>query len=624
MSEARTSSPGTPERRKAYGGNSRRNSIGNPTRLSSGEHASHHYLRASTGSCHDFCKYGRKHEFEAKTRNPVPKRVPTTMTDSQNSVEKIVLPARKRSTVAKAKPSANHVRLLEQNTVKAIKQVATPRMAEYAGSETLPKNRRLSFPAKLDSPLKPKPATLKLSSSAGPSNNKSGESRTSSESKTIRKAAIVQPIKKVLGTPTASLSPKTSLSRRASLNARKHRSVKVVSTVRNHNRVMKVKPKKSDSDEVEGKRLASTATNNDSLMQAEDEQAEQRSQAEDVEVEEKTLHVIEMETGTNNLESAQDEFKFSFPSVLIPSKASPESSSHPDTPSFSSQSHEYKEIKEDGVDGDEQEDQDESDYDITDSCGSISEDDKTDSMDDGEILEVNQKNGHRKAGIAHSQSNDSAAVKLNFRRGKVVDLQSENNRPRRLRFRRGRMLGGNPNGNGDTRRTFKKTERLDAGDEEAFSEKVVLRHQDLQGKKDAQGLFNNVIEETASKLAETRKSKVKALVGAFETVISLQENWPPFETYSVTDQVPLQDQDFLGFSQREISEASPEDVDQPTGSGSSYGSLSLLQSQAMEYAASQDDTTKCKLQIGCDCKRAHESETNPSHGMDWTGPDPIK
>ncbi|XP_062026985.1 uncharacterized protein LOC133743169 [Rosa rugosa] len=57
-------------------------------------------------------------------------------------------------------------------------------------------------------------------------------------------------------------------------------------------------------------------------------------------------------------------------------------------------------------------------------------------------------------------------------------------------------------------------------------EKVVLRHQDVKGKKGDQKLFNNVIEETASKLVETRKSKVKALVGAFETVISLQDTRP--------------------------------------------------------------------------------------------------
>ena len=54
-------------------------------------------------------------------------------------------------------------------------------------------------------------------------------------------------------------------------------------------------------------------------------------------------------------------------------------------------------------------------------------------------------------------------------------------------------------------------------------EKVVLRHQDVKGRKDVQKLFNNVIEETASRLVESRKSKVKALVGAFETVISLQD-----------------------------------------------------------------------------------------------------
>lgn len=61
-------------------------------------------------------------------------------------------------------------------------------------------------------------------------------------------------------------------------------------------------------------------------------------------------------------------------------------------------------------------------------------------------------------------------------------------------------------------------------------EKVVLRHRVVRGKKDDQKLFNNVIEETASKLVETRKSKVRALVGAFETVISLQDIRPAATT----------------------------------------------------------------------------------------------
>ncbi|KAM2924192.1 hypothetical protein COP2_040332 [Malus domestica] len=54
-------------------------------------------------------------------------------------------------------------------------------------------------------------------------------------------------------------------------------------------------------------------------------------------------------------------------------------------------------------------------------------------------------------------------------------------------------------------------------------ERVVLRHQDVKGRKDVQKLLNNVIEETASRLVVSRKSKVKALVGAFETVISRQD-----------------------------------------------------------------------------------------------------
>ncbi|XP_011077172.1 microtubule-associated protein RP/EB family member 1-like [Sesamum indicum] len=44
----------------------------------------------------------------------------------------------------------------------------------------------------------------------------------------------------------------------------------------------------------------------------------------------------------------------------------------------------------------------------------------------------------------------------------------------------------------------------------------------VQGKKDT-AVSNDVIKETASKLREQRKNRVKALAGAFESVISLQE-----------------------------------------------------------------------------------------------------
>lgn len=53
---------------------------------------------------------------------------------------------------------------------------------------------------------------------------------------------------------------------------------------------------------------------------------------------------------------------------------------------------------------------------------------------------------------------------------------------------------------------------------------VIQKNQKNMGK-DAP-VYNDVIAETASKLLEKRKNKVRALVGAFETVISLQEPEP--------------------------------------------------------------------------------------------------
>ncbi|GJT56824.1 ribonuclease H-like domain-containing protein [Tanacetum coccineum] len=80
------------------------------------------------------------------------------------------------------------------------------------------------------------------------------------------------------------------------------------------------------------------------------------------------------------------------------------------------------------------------------------------------------------------EDNDKG-VKLKFRRGKVLDIQSENN------------------------------------DSKNGRKSVVLKHrQGEQEKKNAHGFLNNIIEETASKIAESRKSKVKALVGAYKNI----------------------------------------------------------------------------------------------------------
>uniref|UniRef100_A0A1D1ZGS1 Calmodulin-binding domain-containing protein n=1 Tax=Anthurium amnicola TaxID=1678845 RepID=A0A1D1ZGS1_9ARAE len=147
----------------------------------------------------------------------------------------------------------------------------------------------------------------------------------------------------------------------------------------------------------------------------------------------------------------------------------------------------------------------------------------------GEVLKKENNKIHRRAATVRLEGKEPTPHKVKFRRGKIVNPQSDNNAPRRLRFRQGKRLDDNQSGKGEASKQSFSRKELACGDLDHSTPEaqvVVLRHQDVHGKKDAQGLFNCVIEETASKLVESRKSKVKALVGAFETVISLQERKP--------------------------------------------------------------------------------------------------
>ncbi|PHT56272.1 hypothetical protein CQW23_04758 [Capsicum baccatum] len=137
----------------------------------------------------------------------------------------------------------------------------------------------------------------------------------------------------------------------------------------------------------------------------------------------------------------------------------------------------------------------------------------------------------KKEVVVNQKPSSPPGMKLNFRRGMIVDLQQETSSPRRLTFRWGQHMGESQDNNIRKRIFKKKGVDGDKSNTIPISGKTVLRHQDVQEKKDVQGLLNNVIEETASKLAEIGKSKVKALVGSFETLISLH-NKPSTITFS--------------------------------------------------------------------------------------------
>ncbi|PHT90554.1 hypothetical protein T459_05667 [Capsicum annuum] len=80
-------------------GNTRRQSTGKLNAPDSRQDVIPHYLRASTGSCHDFCKYGRKHSSEAKPWHPLSKRKNKLPADEQSPARTLVGEAKKETLV---------------------------------------------------------------------------------------------------------------------------------------------------------------------------------------------------------------------------------------------------------------------------------------------------------------------------------------------------------------------------------------------------------------------------------------------------------------------------------------------------------------------------------------------
>lgn len=128
--------------------------------------------------------------------------------------------------------------------------------------------------------------------------------------------------------------------------------------------------------------------------------------------------------------------------------------------------------------------------------------------------------------FARQASRNSGAFKLRSRstRAPAVLPPPDEEKPARLRSRRG---GENPSVTTERgihlriRSLRKRGVGASAAGTAGFVvPAVALRHQKTLEKNKSQRLYNNLIEETATRLVKTRKSRVKALVGAFETVIS--------------------------------------------------------------------------------------------------------
>ncbi|KAH0436598.1 hypothetical protein IEQ34_011563 [Dendrobium chrysotoxum] len=116
--------------------------------------------------------------------------------------------------------------------------------------------------------------------------------------------------------------------------------------------------------------------------------------------------------------------------------------------------------------------------------------------------------------------------KMSFRRGKKISPQREIPDHRRLTLTQEKAVTEAKNFEVQTGMSSfmesRESTTTCSGTVSPISPTVGLRHQDMQ-KKNTQALFNDVSEEAGNKLVESRKSKVKALVSAFESIISLQE-----------------------------------------------------------------------------------------------------
>ncbi|XP_072981962.1 uncharacterized protein [Typha latifolia] len=195
----------------------------------------------------------------------------------------------------------------------------------------------------------------------------------------------------------------------------------------------------------------------------------------------------------------------------------------PETHYLEQQSHDYHSSQPSSSD-------EESESAFSESSELLSEDEGAESFAKDEPS-IGENSRPRRSSTFQPEDETLTTHELKFKRGKVIELPSHSDGPWKLRFRRGRVIGERHSDGQLRRRSFRRRSGSAATSSPNLDGQiVVLRHQDAEEKKDMQGLFNNVIEQTASKLVETRKSKVKALVGAFETVISLQDGKPALKS----------------------------------------------------------------------------------------------
>ncbi|CAH2072685.1 unnamed protein product [Thlaspi arvense] len=422
-------------------------------RISTGKLILPNYLRSPTGSCHDACKYGRKHESEDKPRVPPLKRVNRSFSGTlsfdsplrKKALTKLVLNSKVRCEHAMSQVrnfSSRVCDVVKQNAERTRKKAATNSDSQLGDS-------------------------TKRKKSASRSLKTIGVSRR-------RALEMVEHNKRVTALKLESVAQTAAMALRRSTVSRK--KINVGSKAAEPKKAAVV-PLRATVSSKQCSRSLKTKKESNSLSSVFQTRKLVDDKCKDL-VEEKTLYVIKMKTGNETIASDQNQS-----CVVDPPTDDPKE--------------EFECVVTEADDKSSQEEEDEN----------------------------TTRQGKSEALSTESAVNGNS-MRLRFKRGKFVDVGSQdNNSPRKIKFKRGKIVtGADTTSKSGNRRSLKTNNDKEQEHKKSRSLKVVLKHQDAQKKRESRVLlFNNVIEETANKLVETRKSKVKALVGAFESVISLQK-----------------------------------------------------------------------------------------------------
>ncbi|KAL8217599.1 hypothetical protein R6Q57_020972 [Mikania cordata] len=521
-----------------------------------GPKVSSRYLTGPTGSCHDYCKCEIKHTTETKSTNPSPKRVPKPPADRTHLDALNLVPKTNRTSSVIPKITTHNLKnnnVVKDQTLKK-DMVIEPKKQDFklksANSQAKTYNRpssrtprrRLSdnfVPNKdtsLPSSKLPKrrlseiiihPKTDIASVSNGSMVRGSGinkiESRKDSKLPLVNKKC--NSVKATVSTSksNAKVSPLRtyrSIPKPEVKGQRKSKPVKPIEELENEETLHVIEPKNVEinisQSQIRKSRYCSPSRHEVKSMK--DDQNEvveslQLSEKNDTLAKDGQLSSFEVKAKKDDQNevveslspSKEDDIPAKYDQNEVVESSSPPMEDDNLAKDVQPSNSEVKAMKDD----DQSRVVESSPPSIEDNTLAKDDGQQTDNISDSEVNDSKETTQVRNFVVETDQR---------FRRGTILSPESENNSLIELQFKKGKELEKETE-NGENVCLRRLSSDAEVCIPETVTISVDLKHQEMEEKKAAVS-NNNVIKEAAGKLIQTRKSKVKALVGAFETIVS--------------------------------------------------------------------------------------------------------